>query len=145
MYNYYMGNFYEWFEIEYQKWSRKHGNKSENQFAKMLGISQATVNAWMQRTRGVPRSKEIIDKLAVGLGPEVYDVLDLRRPGLDEMAPDIPPEFRALLVAATRELADTLAENKIDPASPEGEALAVSVMEKHGFKRIATTSPGKSG
>lgn len=83
--------------------------------------------------------------MAAKLGPEIYDVLGLRRPGLVDLPADLPPEFRALLVAATRELADTLAENKINPASPQGEALAESIMEKHGFKRIVTTSPGKSG
>lgn len=109
----------------------------------MMGVSQSLMTQWMKKGGKVPKSQKNITALYNVYGPEVYDVLGL--PSSATIPLDLPPRFRALLVAATGELAETLASSKIDPASPEAEALSDAIMEKHGFKRIKTDSPGKSG
>jgi transcriptional regulator with XRE-family HTH domain len=133
-----------WLNEHFRAWEKETGRKQTvSAFARWLGIKQPTLNRWMNGDN--EPDGENLRILARKLGPEVYEIVG--QPAPDDLFshPDIPPEFRALLIAATRELADTLAENRIDPASPEGEALAVSVMARHGYKRIDTTSPGKSG
>ncbi len=103
----------------------------------MIGVSQSLMSQWMKKGGKVPRSQKYISALVKCFGDEVYEVLGLPAP---ESVPieALPPAVREALLAATRELADTLAERRIDPDSDEAEALTVSIMEKHGFKWTRT-------
>lgn len=68
-------DFHDWFKQKFNEYSG--GKKSESQFATWLGMNQGTVNAYMNKTRGQPKSKELIDKLVDKFGDEVYGVLGL--------------------------------------------------------------------
>jgi SOS regulatory protein LexA len=74
-------DFHDWIYSKYRLWSQD-GQKSETQFAVWLGVSQALVNAWFNRSRNKPRTKEIVNKLFEKFGndPEIYAALDLSNP-----------------------------------------------------------------
>jgi hypothetical protein len=74
MYNQFMEDFADWLDRKYREWEKRHGRKSETEFAKEMHISQANVNAWRLRTRGAPKQKELIDKIGA-VYPDVYEVL----------------------------------------------------------------------
>ncbi len=57
------------------------GRRTVTEFAEHLGVSRDTLNKWMNGTR-TPTGKHV-DMLVSKLGPEIYDVLDLRRPSFD--------------------------------------------------------------
>jgi len=62
-----------WVNKKYVQW-RGDGRATVSEFAAFLGVSQATVSAWINGTRGVPTSQKII--AAVGKRfPEVYDIV----------------------------------------------------------------------
>lgn len=118
-------NFHDWIKFKYLEWS--DNKKSENQFARYLGISQATVNAWFNRTRGQPTSKAIINKLADKLGVEVYEVLGLSVPGLTS-------ENSQSLFEATSEFFKLAKENGLSEGDPKFTKLFIEVFSKHGIK-----------
>lgn len=134
MYNCFVKNFFEWFDEQFDAWSKLHGGKSENQFSAYLGISQPTVNSWRLRTRGVPKTKAIIDKLAEKLNYEVYDVLGLERPPEPIPFDSLPSDIRERFAAASREIKERSAKlYNAGPDSPEVKALAAEVFAAHGF------------
>lgn len=60
-------------------WQAKEGErKTLEEFSNFLGVNRSLLSYWMNGSR-VPKNKNI-DKLAVKLGNEIYDVLDLPRP-----------------------------------------------------------------
>jgi predicted transcriptional regulator len=62
-----------WINRKYVEW-RGDSRATVSEFAAFLGVSQATVSAWINGTRGVPTSQKII--AAVGKKfPEVYDIV----------------------------------------------------------------------
>lgn len=71
--------FHRWFKEEADIWTN-HGEKSISQFAVWLKMSQSTVDALINETRGIPKSQDIIDKLVSKFGPIVYDKLGRDRP-----------------------------------------------------------------
>lgn len=69
----------EWLENRYLDWQVKgKGRKTVTEFSEYLGFPQPTVNNWLNGARAP--SGDSIFKLAVKLGLEVYDALDLPRP-----------------------------------------------------------------
>jgi transcriptional regulator with XRE-family HTH domain len=71
--------FSKWLETTYLDWQRKRGGRVlQNEFAEWLGISKQLLSQYLNG-RSAP-TEERIDQLAEKLGPEVYDVLGLRRP-----------------------------------------------------------------
>jgi hypothetical protein len=114
-------DFRDWIFKKYQDWS-DNGKRSETQFALWLGVNSATFNAWKLRTRGNPRSKEIIDKLADKLGPEVYDVLGLPRPEAQD--------FADRLRAALREAFTLMIERGISPGTPKADDLIAEISDR---------------
>lgn len=128
--------FHDWIRQKYLNWA--DNKKSESQFALYLDISQATINAWMNRTRGIPRSKEIISKLADKLGPEIYEVLDY--PKQASPLDNLPVEYRTSLEEAMEEISCVLKENGISIQSDEGKKLSSQIMEKHGWYRASKES-----
>lgn len=51
------------------------------EFADYLGVSKSTVSTWWNETR-IPEGENIL-KIAMKLGIEVFDVLDIERPDED--------------------------------------------------------------
>jgi transcriptional regulator with XRE-family HTH domain len=132
--------FKDWIAQKYREWSR--GKKSETQFAIYLGVSQATMNAWINGSRGLPKSAKIIRSLADKLGPEIYEIIGLQRP------PE-PPDLRDQLIEAgfpsnfvdellrTREAYTLELESKgIKTDSPEAKQIVNEALSKLAAKLI---------
>lgn len=68
----------EFLEAEHLKWMVREGKKkSQNDFAKWLGVASGSLSQWMNGMR-LP-SEENVHLLADKLGPKVYDILGHRR------------------------------------------------------------------
>jgi predicted transcriptional regulator len=78
--------FHDWLERKFIEW-RGDTRKNVTQFASYLGVSQPTVSAWINNTRGQPTTPKIINSLASKLGPEIYDILGMTRPAGSELSP----------------------------------------------------------
>jgi transcriptional regulator with XRE-family HTH domain len=104
-------DFYNWIEQKYIDW-RGSSRKTISEFATYIGVSQPTVSAWMNKSRGKPTSRKVIDALAQKF-PEAYDILGLSQPSNTETDdPDLQailanwdkmtPEFRRYLAEQSR-------------------------------------------
>ena len=69
-------SFHSWINEKFLEW-RGSTRRSVSEFSAYLGVSQPTVSAWLNRTRGQPTSNRIIAALADKLGPEIYSVLGM--------------------------------------------------------------------
>jgi len=75
-------NFRQFLEMKYLEWQKDSGGrKTVLEFANYLGVSQQTVSNWWNGER-LPQGDNI-HKIALKLGLEVYDVLELARPDPD--------------------------------------------------------------
>ena len=63
----------KWVNQKYVSW-RGNGRATVSEFAAFLGVSQATVSAWINGTRGVPTSKKIIESVGEKF-PDVYEII----------------------------------------------------------------------
>lgn len=71
--------FPQWLENNFLEWQLSEGGrKTLNDFARYLKVSQPTISAWLNGSR--KPTGENIDKIAAKLGPEIYDILGMRRP-----------------------------------------------------------------
>lgn len=121
--------FHDWFERKYHEW-RGDTRKSMSQFAAYLGVSQATVSAWLNGTRRQPNTPKMAATLAAKLGPEIYDLLGRTRP-TDRQDPALTEwtaifvlaslEKRAHLLETARRVADP-EPTKVEPGSPTAES-----------------------
>ena len=74
--------FGRWLENRYLDWQKEQGGrKSITEFASWLGFAKSTVSQWMNG-RGRP-DQASTRVLAVRLGLEIYDVLEVPRPDPD--------------------------------------------------------------
>lgn len=126
--------FRDWIEDKYKQWSR--GKKSETQFAIYLGVSQATMNAWINGSRGYPKSAKIIRSLAEKLGPEIYEIIGLQRP---PEPPDIrdqlieagfPADFVDALLETREEYTRELESKGISTDTPEARRIVNEALAK---------------
>jgi len=66
-------------ERKYLEWQIEIGErKSQAEFAKLIGVSRASLTMWMNGTHLPDRAS--VEKLATLLGPEIYDAFNLPRP-----------------------------------------------------------------
>lgn len=71
--------FSQYLEMKFLEWqSKEGGRKTVKEFAGFIGVSQSTISSWWNGIR-VPEG-ENIQKIAIKLGIEVYDVLGIQRP-----------------------------------------------------------------
>ncbi len=74
--------FRQFLELKFLEWQQKSGGrKTVEEFAKYLGIGRTAVSNWWSSDR-TPQG-ENVQKIALKLGMEVYDVLGLERPDED--------------------------------------------------------------
>lgn len=125
--------FSDWINAKFIEWCGKK-RRTITEFAQYLGVGQPSLSKWMNK-KGVMPDPKSITKLAEKIGPEVYDVLGLVRPGESSIPFDsLPTDFRRRLADADRELLRRRAERNItNPDSPEAVALAREVFEQYGF------------
>jgi len=90
--------FSQFLERKYLEWQIDVGKRiSQAEFAKLIGISRASLTMWMNGDH-LP-DRENAGKLASFFGPEVFDVLNLPRPDpdlqtLSRLWPNLPAETR---------------------------------------------------
>ena len=63
----------KWVSQKYVEW-RGSSRATVSEFASFLGVSQATVSAWINGTRGVPTSKKVIEAVGEKF-PDVYEII----------------------------------------------------------------------
>ena len=66
--------FHTWINQKFIEW-RGDTRNGVTEFATYLGISQPTVSAWLNKSRGKPETQKIIDALVNKYGDEAYKVL----------------------------------------------------------------------
>lgn len=73
--------FSAWLEKQYINWLTQAGERrTQREFAAWLGISNALLSHYLRGSRN-PTS-DFLEKIAVRLGDEVYDVVALARPDI---------------------------------------------------------------
>ena len=130
MYNEFM-KFKKWVNDKYIDW-RGDTRATISDFAAYIGVSQTTMSTWMN-SDFTPNAKSL-QKIAV-VFPEIYDALGLKSTAasaadwLASLSPDERTKFNSAYIAALRELE----LKEIESASPEGEKLIRSVLERFGL------------
>lgn len=67
-------DFHNWINQKFVEW-RGNTRNGVSEYAAFLGISQPTVSAWLNKSRGKPETQKIIDALINQYGDEAYQVL----------------------------------------------------------------------
>lgn len=135
-------DFSDWLNKKFVEY-RGDTRRTISDFAAYIGVRQPVMSNWMKKGGNTPKNVNLL-KIAKALGPEVYDVLGLPRPPLDNFEA-LPPAMREALSAASHELKEAMSAYKLDPLSPEAEKLSIEIMERHGFKWITTTADEQPG
>lgn len=95
-------SFQMWIELTFLEWQADNKKRATlDDFAKHIGYSRPLISLWMSGKR-LP-TKEGIERLAELFGPEIYDILDLKRPNLllqqiNRRWDRIPPDKQQRLV-----------------------------------------------
>lgn len=133
-----MGNieFRQWFWEKFEAW-RKGTTNGPTAFARYLGVPQQYVTLWLNG-KGKPGVKQI-SKIAEKY-PDVYEALGIEPVGPILPAESLPPEFRTRLQSALDEIERTIVQEGLDRESERAEQVAISVMERFGFKYIETSN-----
>ncbi len=75
--------FKEFLERRFLDWQSQQGaRKTVAEYADWLGVKRSTLSMWWN-AEITPRDDGVISKLAVKLGLELYDILQLERPNED--------------------------------------------------------------
>jgi transcriptional regulator with XRE-family HTH domain len=123
-----MEHFKAWFEQKYIEWqSALKRRGSIREFSEHLGIDERLVSNWMNGHRR-PGS-EYIERLAIALGIEVYDALNLP-----------PPDENLMRV---KQSWDDLSEADQEAYAVEIERIAASNKQKTSEKQKSERSPKK--
>jgi len=93
--------FGRWLENYFLDWQKTNGRSSIRKFSRWLGIHYSLVDQWMNGKGGKPGPKNLA-KLALKIGPEVYDLLEIPEPPkfmqlYDAHYDDLPPEAQKQL------------------------------------------------
>lgn len=133
----------KFFEKHYLKWQLEFGRGSVEEFAKRLNISQGYLSQLLNGTRkgvGYKTALRISEKLN---DYTLLDILGYKRPDTESIPlSSLPPELRERLRVALLEIEQTFKTRSIQPDSPEGLEISVSVLKKHGFTISDITNPG---
>ncbi len=129
-------SFGEWFFeklLEYEKQKKRRVTQTE--FAKHIGVSQATLSSWMNETR--KPSAEAALKLSIKFNdPEILSILGYSPPeGVAH--PSLPPSIKKSLDAAIDEIdREYKARGISELSSPEAVQIAKIILEAHGITVI---------
>jgi len=132
-----------WLERKYLEWQLEFGRGRIEEFAEYLEISQPYLSLLMSGKRkmiGMKKAFKIAEKT------DDYTILDILGYSRPEPKPlpysSLPPEFVELLKQIDSEILNTLRDRGIEENSPEAEAVAREILEKHGARLISTTKSG---
>jgi transcriptional regulator with XRE-family HTH domain len=146
-------NFYiiGFMEDKFKKWINKkimewvNTGRSETQFATEIGISQATLNAWKNGTRSMPKQAKIIDKLVSYFkdDEEVYELFDRPKFVSEDirsmlLSSGLPDSFVDNLLAARAEYTKELSKRGISNNSSEARRIIKDALDKFGIQFTET-------
>lgn len=83
--------FEEWINDKFLDW-RGNTRKGVTEFSEFIGVSQQTMNGWLNN-HVIPKSHKNINQLYEKYGYEVYDTLGLPRPHTPLEEDDVPTEI----------------------------------------------------
>ena len=136
-----MLDFQDWITRKFVDW-RKDTRRNVSDFAQYLNVSQPTVSAWINGTRGKPTSKKVVSSLVDHFGAEVYAVLGLPLPDQDPrealLAAGFPTEYVDRFLAARLDFTAELASKGIETDSPEAKQIVKDAFARHGIQLIDT-------
>lgn len=124
----------QWLLGKFLNWQQEKGRRASiTEFAEHLEISQTYASKILSGERNSV-SYQIAIKLAEKTGDmSILEILGYNNEPKNNNAP-LPPGMRDRLEAAFAEIyAQYKAAGITNPASPEAEAIAIAVMQKHGF------------
>lgn len=115
-----MVEFREWLNKKYIDWrGDSFGNdRSISDFARWIGVSQSTLNEWMQGN--VKPSTRAVPKIAAKY-PDVYEVLGMASPASPFDA--LPTELQEVFLEAGRAALARMSEKGITISDPEGKEI----------------------
>jgi transcriptional regulator with XRE-family HTH domain len=126
----------KWLEKKYLEWQLENGKASILEFSEYLDMSQSYVSQIMNSTRetiGMKTAVKIANKLQDN---SILDILGYSKlPSDSSNIPfdSLPPQLQEKLSGALEEIEQTLKTRSIQPDSPEGLEISVSVLKKFGF------------
>lgn len=125
-----------WFITKYLDWQRENQElNSMAEFARFLGVGDKALNTWMNGRNNPSYKKALI--ICERLDDfSLIDLLGYPRPasGVSDVPIDsLPPQLQEKLSAALEEIEQTLKTRSIQPDTPEGLEISLSVLQKFGF------------
>lgn len=133
-----MASLKDWLNQKFIDWEKtQKGRQSYYAFARYLEVSQSGLQGWMIGD-GAPDGDDL-EALAQKLGPEVYEILGVPRPGLSsqgEALPldGLPADIRQGLMDAVIEFDQAVKQYRLRPESPQSRQAALAILAKHGFR-----------
>jgi len=127
--------FKDWLMDKFVEWERTQKRRqSFSAFARYLDVKQASLSQWLNGSY-TPTGENLV-KVADKLGTEVYRVVGLPAPDLD----NVPPRARAAYSAAS----ERVKLLGIPADSPEAEQIFIEEFSKVGYKLTARVEEQQS-
>jgi transcriptional regulator with XRE-family HTH domain len=126
----------KWLEKKYLEWQLENGKASILEFSEYLDMSQSYVSQIMNSTRetiGMKTAVKIADKLQDNSILDILGYSKLPSDSANIPFDSLPPQLQEKLSAALEEIERTLKTRSIQPDSPEGLEISLSVLQKFGF------------
>jgi len=125
--------FRDWITKKYIEW-RGETRNSVQQFSLYLGISQSTVSAWINGTRGIPTSKKIISKLFEVYGDEIFSILGYDDPDSEKIdISSLPEDLQERFRTAMSEIDEAIKSRAGLVDSEDTSRLVRETFSKYGF------------
>lgn len=126
----------DWFEKKYLEWQLANGRSSLDEFAKVLQISRGYLSQILNGDKEKIGYKSALIIAKTLKDDSLLELLGYSKPISDP--PDIPfdslpPQLQEKLSAALEEIEQTLKTRSIQPDTPEGLEISLSVLQKFGF------------
>ena len=130
-----MNRLSEWFEKKYLEWQLENGRGSLDEFAKVIKISRGYLSQILNGDKERIGYKSALVISDILNDDSLLEILNYARPETQEdLIDSLPALLRSDLKSALLEIRETFKEREITSSSEEAEALAESILKKHGFK-----------
>ncbi len=125
-----------WLLAQFENW-KSETDKTLADFAAYLDVPPTSLSNWINA--GSKMRIDNVSKISEKLGPEIYDVLGLRRPDADDprsllLSAGFPAEFADKVLAARTEYSEELSKNGIAQDSPEAREIVRKAFARHGIQ-----------
>jgi len=132
-----MATLKDWLNQKFVEWEKNQGHKqSYYAFARYLEVSQSALSQWMMGSS--QPDGEDLPVIAKKLGPEIYEIMGLSRPGAEKQqqmvsAVHLPPDIRQHLANAINEADQALRQARIQSDTAEARRITLEILAKWGF------------